>query len=51
MRDAPASYGALTISASAILLGKKISIETVGFAIGVICCVALGKKTAIKEKA
>jgi drug/metabolite transporter (DMT)-like permease len=41
----------LTISASAILLGEKISIETIGFAIGVICCVALGKRTSIQAKA
>jgi uncharacterized membrane protein len=41
----------LTILASAILLGEKISIETIGFAIGVICCVALGKRTFIQSKA
>jgi drug/metabolite transporter (DMT)-like permease len=40
----------LTIPASAILLGEKISIEIIGFAIGVICCVALGKRTPIKSK-
>jgi drug/metabolite transporter (DMT)-like permease len=41
----------LTIPASAILLGEKISIEIIGFAIGVVCCVALGKRTPIKAKA
>ena len=38
----------LTIGASALLLGEKLSINTLGFAVGVICCVALGKKTPIK---
>jgi hypothetical protein len=30
------------------LLGERLSFHTLGFAIGVICCVALGKRTAIK---
>ncbi len=38
----------LTILASALLLGEGLSINTLGFAVGVICCVALGKKTQIK---
>ncbi len=39
----------LTILASALLLGEKLSIDTLGFALGVICCVALGKRTQIKK--
>ncbi len=39
----------LTILASALLLGEKLSIDTLGFAVGVICCVALGKRTQIKK--
>jgi drug/metabolite transporter (DMT)-like permease len=38
----------LTILASALLLGEGLSLHTLGFAFGVICCVALGKRTAIK---
>ncbi len=38
----------LTILASALLLGERLSIGTLGFALGVICCVAMGKKTQIK---
>jgi drug/metabolite transporter (DMT)-like permease len=38
----------LTILASALLLGERLSLDTLGFAIGVICCVALGKRTSIK---
>ncbi len=40
----------MTIAASAILLGEQISIETVGFAAGVIGCVLLGKRTQIKAQ-
>ena len=38
----------LTIVASAVLLGKHLTIETVGFAAAVIVCVILGKRTQIK---
>jgi len=37
----------LTILASAILLGEHLTITTLGFAAGVIFCVALGKRTQI----
>jgi drug/metabolite transporter (DMT)-like permease len=37
----------LTILASALLLGERLSLHTLGFAVGVICCVALGKRTSI----
>jgi drug/metabolite transporter (DMT)-like permease len=40
----------LTIIASAILLGEQLSIETLGFAVAVICCVILGKRTQIVAK-
>ncbi len=40
----------LTIMASAILLGEHLSIETIGFAAGVIVCVLLGKRTQISAK-
>jgi drug/metabolite transporter (DMT)-like permease len=38
----------LTMSASAVLLGEKLSTEILGFAIAVICCVALGKSAPIR---
>lgn len=38
----------LTILASAILLGEPLTLKTLGFAAGVIICVALGKRTQIK---
>ncbi len=37
----------LTIVASALFLGESLTIETLGFAMGVIVCVALGKRTQI----
>jgi drug/metabolite transporter (DMT)-like permease len=37
----------LTILASAILLGEHLTIAIIGFAVAVICCVALGKRTQI----
>ena len=37
----------LTIVASAIFLGERLTITTLSFAIGVIICVALGKRTQI----
>jgi drug/metabolite transporter (DMT)-like permease len=40
----------LTIIASAILLGEQLSIETIGFAVAVICCVVAGKRTQIVTK-
>jgi drug/metabolite transporter (DMT)-like permease len=40
----------MTIAASAILLGERLSIETLGFAIAVIGCVLLGKRTQITAK-
>jgi drug/metabolite transporter (DMT)-like permease len=38
----------LTILASAMMLGERISIDILGFAVAVICCVAWGKRTQIK---
>lgn len=38
----------LTILASAVFLGEHLSLTTLGFALGVICCVALSKRTKIK---
>ncbi|XGV95203.1 MAG: DMT family transporter [Leptolyngbya sp. BL-A-14] len=38
----------LTILASTFMLGEHLTLMTVVFAIGVIACVALGKRTAIK---
>jgi drug/metabolite transporter (DMT)-like permease len=38
----------LTILASALLLGEGLFVRTLGFAFGVICCMAWGKRTAIK---
>ncbi len=40
----------LTIMASAILLGEHLSIETLGFAVAVMGCVILGKRTQITTK-
>ncbi len=37
----------LTISASAILLGERLTFMTIGFAVGTIGCVALGRRAAI----
>jgi drug/metabolite transporter (DMT)-like permease len=37
-----------TILASAMLLGEPLTLATLGFAIGVIACVALGKQAPIK---
>lgn len=37
----------LTILASAIFLGEHLTITTLGFAAGVIACVALGRRTQI----
>jgi drug/metabolite transporter (DMT)-like permease len=37
----------LTILASAIFLGEHLTIITLGFAVGVIACVAMGKRTQI----
>jgi drug/metabolite transporter (DMT)-like permease len=39
-----------TIFASVVLLGERLTIETIGFAMAVIICVALGKRTAIMAK-
>jgi drug/metabolite transporter (DMT)-like permease len=40
----------MTIFASVILLGEHLSIETIGFAVAVIACVILGKRTQIGAK-
>lgn len=40
----------LTIFASALLLGEQITSTTLGAALIVIACVALGKKTTIKRR-
>jgi drug/metabolite transporter (DMT)-like permease len=40
----------LTISASAILLGERLNVTTIGFAIGTIVCVALGRRAAIDPR-
>jgi drug/metabolite transporter (DMT)-like permease len=40
----------LTILASVVLLGERLTIETVGFAAAVIVCVVLGKRTQIGAK-
>jgi drug/metabolite transporter (DMT)-like permease len=37
----------LTILASSVLLGERLTIATLGFSLGVILCVALGKRTQI----
>jgi drug/metabolite transporter (DMT)-like permease len=36
-----------TIFGSVVLLGERLTIETIGFAIAVIICVALGKRTTL----
>lgn len=38
----------LTILASSLLLGEHLSLTTLGFAVGVVACVALGRRTQIK---
>jgi drug/metabolite transporter (DMT)-like permease len=38
----------LTILASAALLGEPLTVTTLGFAIAVIICVALGRQAQIK---
>jgi len=40
----------LTIVASAVLLGERLTIETIGFATAVIVCVVLGKRTQVSVK-
>jgi drug/metabolite transporter (DMT)-like permease len=40
----------MTIFASFILLGDHLSIETIGFAVAVISCVILGKRTQVSIK-
>jgi drug/metabolite transporter (DMT)-like permease len=37
----------LTILASSVLLGEPLTITTIGFAVGVIACVAMGKRAQI----
>ena len=37
----------MTILASAVLLGESLTIKTLGFAVGVIICVALGKNSVV----
>jgi drug/metabolite transporter (DMT)-like permease len=37
----------LTILASALFLGEHLSVTTLGFAAGVVVCVALGRRTQI----
>lgn len=37
----------MTILASALILGEQLTVATIGFSIGVIACVALGKRTQI----
>ncbi len=39
----------LTILASTVLLGEPLTFKTIGFAAGVIVCVALGKRTQIRS--
>jgi drug/metabolite transporter (DMT)-like permease len=41
----------LTILASAVLLGERLTITTLGFAVGVIVCVALGRQATIDPRA
>lgn len=40
----------LTISASAVLLGERLTVTTIGFAMGTIICVALGRRAAIDPR-
>jgi drug/metabolite transporter (DMT)-like permease len=40
----------LTIAASAVLLGEPLTIATLGFAVGVIFCVALSRRAQINSK-
>jgi drug/metabolite transporter (DMT)-like permease len=39
----------LTILASALLLGEDLSVTTLGFAMGVVACVALGRRTQVSN--
>jgi drug/metabolite transporter (DMT)-like permease len=39
----------LTILASSLFLGEHLSFTTLGFAVGVMVCVALGRRTSIQN--